>query len=179
MSRINIPAITGAEGAVAQVYSEVRKVAGGGVPNLFAALGHLSPHALSAVLNAEGVLAGASLDRKDLETVKLAVSELTGCDYCVAAHHMLGKMAGLSPAALAGIRTGTSTGDAKRDALVGFVRTVMTTSGTLSDADVTAVKAAGFTDAQLADISLAIGLTVFTNTFNRVNDTTVDFPAVK
>jgi hypothetical protein len=28
------------------------------------------------------------------------------------------------------------------------------------------------------DISLAIAVTVFTNVFNRINDTAIDFPAV-
>ena len=36
----------------------------------------------------------------------------------------------------------------------------------------------GYTDAQPVEISLAIAVTVFTNVFNRINDTTVDFPLV-
>jgi AhpD family alkylhydroperoxidase len=178
MSRIAIPAIETATGASADVYAQVKKIAGGSVPNLFAALGHLAPNSLSSVLNAEGALGSASLSRKDLETIKLLVSELTGCDYCVAAHTLLGKMTGLAPEALRQIRAGLPTGDAKRDALVRFVRVIQTTSGTLPVAEVEAIRAAGYTDAQLADISLAIALTIFTNTFNRINDTDVDFPAV-
>jgi AhpD family alkylhydroperoxidase len=179
MSRIAIPAIESATGATADVYAQVKKIAGGSVPNLFAALGHLAPNSLAAVLNAEGALGGASLSRKDLETIKLSVSELTGCDYCVAAHTLLGKMTGLSPETLRQIRAGQPTGEAKRDALVRFVRVIQQTSGTLPAAEVDAIRAAGYTDAQLADISLAIALTIFTNTFNRINDTDVDFPAVQ
>ena len=179
MSRIAIPAIASATGATADVYAQVRKVAGGSVPNLFAALGHLAPASLSAVLNAEGALASASLSKQDLETIKLLVSEQTGCDYCVAAHFLLGKLTGLSPEALRAIRAGESTGDAKRDALVRFVSTIQKTSGTLPESEVAAIRAAGYSDTQLADISLAIALTIFTNTFNRINDTDVDFPAVK
>ena len=43
----------------------------------------------------------------------------------------------------------------------------------------TQLRAAGYTDTQLAEISLAIAMTIFTNTFNRINDTAVDFPSVK
>lgn len=179
MSRIAIPAIESATGATADVYAQVKKVAGGSIPNLFAALGYLAPASLSAVLNAEGALGSASLSRQDLETIKLLVSELTGCDYCVAAHNLLGKMAGLSPEVLRQIRAGQPTGDGKRDALVRFVRVIQQTSGTLPAAEVDAIRAAGYTDAQLADISLAIALTIFTNTFNRINDTEVDFPPVR
>jgi AhpD family alkylhydroperoxidase len=179
MSRIAIPSIDFATGATAEVYALVRKVAGGSVPNLFAALGHLAPQTLSAVLNAEGALAAGSLSKQDLETIKLLVSELTGCDYCVAAHSLLGKLTGLSPEALKQIRAGQPTGDAKRDALVRFVRNLHQGRGTIVQAEFDAIRAAGYTDTQLAEISLAFALTIFTNTFNRINDTDVDFPPVR
>ena len=179
MSRIAIPAVANATGATAEVYSRVRKIAGGGVPNLFAALGHLAPATLNAALDAEGALASSSLSKQDLETIKLLVSEHTGCDYCVAAHVMLGKMTGLSPETLGQIRAGRPTGDAKRDALIRFVLTLHSTRGTISESAVDAIRAAGYSDTQLAEISLAIAMTIFTNTFNRINDTDVDFPPVK
>lgn len=178
MSRIAIPAISDATGATADVYARVRKIAGGSVPNLFAALGHLAPATLNAALDAEGALASSSLSKQDLETIKLLISEQTGCDYCVAAHVMLGKMTGLSPAALKQIRIGQPTGDVRRDALIRFVRTLQSTPGTIGDDELAAIRAAGYSDTQLAEISLAIAMTIFTNTFNRINDTDIDFPAV-
>ena len=179
MSRIAIPAVESATGATAAVYEQIRKSTGGSLPNLYATLGHLAPNALSAVLNAEGTLAAGSLSRQDIETIKLLVSAETGCDYCEAAHSMLGKMAGLSPDALRAIRAGAATGDAKRDALIRFVRLIVRTRGTLDENEVAAIRAAGYSDTQLADISLAIGLIAFTNTFNRINDTKLDFPPVR
>ena len=179
MSRIAIPAIETATGASADVYAQVRKIAGGSVPNLFATLGHLAPASLAAVLNAEGALASGSLSKQDLETIKLLVSVQTGCDYCVAAHSLLGKLTGLSPDVLRAIRAGERTGDAKRDALVHFVLNLQKTSGTINENEFAAIRAAGYTDTQLAEISLAVALTIFTNTFNRINDTDVDFPPVK
>ncbi|GGF27011.1 alkyl hydroperoxide reductase AhpD [Aliidongia dinghuensis] len=177
MSRIHTPALETATGASAEVYAQLKKAIGS-VPNTFAAIGAHGPVALKAVLAADGVLASGSLSRQDQETVKLIVSEVTGCDYCVAAHTMLGKLTGLKPEVLKQLRAGGPTGDAKRDALARFVRTLTRTSGTISDAEFQAIKAAGYTDAQLVDISLAIALTIFTNVFNRINDTDVDFPAV-
>ena len=179
MSRITFPAIATATGATADVYAQVKKIAGGTVPNLFATVGHVAPETLSAVLAAEGVLAAGSLSKQDLETIKLLVSEQTGCDYCVAAHAMLGKMTGLSTEALKRIRAGQATGDARRDALVHFVLNLQKTSGTISENEFAAVRAAGYTETQLAEISLAVAMTIFTNTFNRINDTDVDFPPVK
>ena len=179
MSRITIPALESATGATAEAYAQAKKVAGGKVPNLFAAVGHLAPASLVAVLNAEGALAASSLSKQDIETIKVLVSEQTGCDYCVAAHHMLGKLVGLSTDTLRAIRTGQTTGDAKRDALVHFVSNLQNTRGTISETEFAAIRAAGYTDTQLAEISLAISLTIFTNTFNRINDTDVDFPPVQ
>jgi AhpD family alkylhydroperoxidase len=108
----------------------------------------------------------------------LVVSVATGCDYCIAAHSLLGKLAGLKPDELKKIRDGEPTGDARRDALVRFVRTLAETSGTVSDDDFAAIKAARYTDAQLVGISLAFATIVFTNVFNRINDTEINFPAV-
>lgn len=179
MNRIAIPAVDTATGATAEVYAKVRKATGGQVPNLFAALGHLSPGVLSAYLDAEGALAAAGLGRKDLETIKLAVSAQTGCDYCVAAHDMLGKMAGLSADDTRAIRTLQPTGDDKRDSLVRFVLATLRESGTVPADTLAEIRAAGYGDKQLVAIAFAIALTVFTNTFNRINDTDVDFPAVQ
>jgi uncharacterized peroxidase-related enzyme len=177
MSRIDIPALDTATGASADLFGQIKKAVGS-VPNTYAAIGFAGPTALKAILAAEGVLAAGSLPKSDQETIKLLVSTVAGCDYCVAAHSMLGKMAGLSPDALRQIRAGEPIGDIKRDALVRFVRLLASTSGTIDEDEFIAVREAGYTDQQLVEISLAIATTTFTNMFNRINDTTIDFPPV-
>ena len=177
MSRLSIPSFESATGATAEVYGQIKKAIGN-VPNTFAAIGAHGPAALKAVLAADAVLTSGSLSKRDQETIKLVISSVAGCDYCVAAHSLLGKLAGLKPDELKNIRNRQPTGDVKRDALIRFVRKLAASSGTVSDADFAAIKAAGYTDAQLVDISLAFATTVFTNVFNRINDTAIDFPAV-
>jgi uncharacterized peroxidase-related enzyme len=178
MSRLSVPNLESATGDTAKVYDQIKKAVGN-VPNTFAAIGAHGPAALRAVLAADGVLATGTLPKRDQETIKLVVSSVAGCDYCVAAHTMLGKFAGLRPEVLKHIRDGEPTGDAKRDALIRFVRTLAETSGTVSDDDFAAIKAAGYSDAQLVDISLAFATTVFTNVFNRINDTDIDSDFLK
>jgi hypothetical protein len=68
MSRIAIPAIESGTGATADIYAQVKKIAGGRVPNTFAALGRLAPASLAALLNAEGALASGSLSQQELQT---------------------------------------------------------------------------------------------------------------
>ena len=175
MPRISTPALESATGATAEVYAQIKKAAGK-VPNTYAAIGALQPAALKAILQADGVLATSSLSKQDQETIKLLVSEVAGCDYCVAAHSLLGKMTGLAPDVLRNIRAGELTGDIKRDALIRFVRNLAQNSGTVSDAAFSAIRAAGYSEQQLVEISLAIAVTTFTNIFNRINDTDIDFP---
>jgi AhpD family alkylhydroperoxidase len=57
-------------------------------------IGALGPAALKAMLHADEVLARSSLCKQDQETIKLLVSELSGCDYCAAAHTQLAKTTG-------------------------------------------------------------------------------------
>lgn len=177
MSRIHTPALENATGATAELYAAIKKMAGS-VPNTFATIGAHGPNALKAILAADGVLSAGTLTKQDQETIKLVVSSVVECHYCVAAHSLLGKMTGLSQDALRHIRAGTPTGDAKRDALVHFVKLLTETKGTISNEEFEAIRAAGYSDEQIVEISLAIAVTVFTNVFNRINDTAIDFPAV-
>lgn len=177
MSRLSVPNLEYATGPSGQIYAQIKKAIGS-VPNTFAAIAAHGPAALKSVLAADTVLAAGSLTKSDQETIKLVISEAAGCDYCVAAHSLLGKLAGLKPDELKNIRGGEPTGNAKRDALIRFVRKLAQSSGTVSNEEFAAIKAAGYSDAQLVEISLAFATTVFTNVFNRINDTEIDFPAV-
>jgi uncharacterized peroxidase-related enzyme len=177
MSRLFVPSLESATGATADVYTQIKKAIGN-VPNTYAVIGAHGPAALKVMLMADSVLARSTLSQQDQETIKLAVSAAVGCDYCEAAHSLLAKRAGLKPDVLAAIRAGQPTGDAKRDALVHLVRLLVLTRGTVDERELSAIKAAGYTDAQLVDISLALAVITFTNVFNRINDTQLDFPAV-
>ena len=177
MSRLSVPNLESDTGPSGQIYAQIKKAIGS-VPNTFAAIAAHGPAALKAVLAADTVVAAGTLAKRDQEVIKLVISTAGGCDYCVAAHNHLAKLAGVKAEVLKQIREAQPTGDAKRDALVGFVRKLAQSSGTVSDDDFAAIKAAGYSDAQLVEISLAFATTVFTNVFNRINDTEIDFPAV-
>ena len=176
MSRLSVPNLESDTGASGQIYAQIKKAIGS-VPNTFAAIAAHGPAALKAVLAADTVVAAGTLPKRDQEVIKLVISAAGGCDYCVAAHNHLAKLAGVKAEVLRQIREGQPTGDARRDALVDFVRKLAQSSGTVSDEDFTAIKAAGYSDAQLVEISLAFATTVFTNISNRINDTEIDFPA--
>lgn len=177
MSRLSVPNLETDTGPSGQIYAQIKKAAGS-VPNAYAAIAAHGPAALKSILAADAVLAGGSLSKRDREIIKVVVSAAGGCDYCVAAHSHLAKLAGVKVDALKQIRDGASTGDARQDTLINFVRKLAQSSGTVSDEDFAAIKAAGYSDAQLVEISLAFATIIFTNVFNRINDTDIDFPAV-
>lgn len=177
MSRLSVPNLETVAGPSGQVYAQIKKAIGS-VPNTFAAIAAHGPAALKSVLAADAVLAAGTLTKHDQEVIKLVISEAAGCDYCVAAHNHLAKLAGVKPEELKRIRERRATGDEKQDALIRFVRKLAQSSGTVSDEDFAAIKSAGYSDTQLVEISLAFATTVFSNVFNRINDTEIDFPAV-
>ncbi|WP_426435511.1 carboxymuconolactone decarboxylase family protein [Bradyrhizobium genosp. P] len=121
ISRLSGPNLESDAGPSGQVYAQIKKAIGS-VPNTFAAIAAHGPAAPKSVLAADTVLASGSLSERDQETIKLIISGAAGCDYCVAAHSLLGKLAGLKPDELMNIRDGKPTGDAERDALARFVR---------------------------------------------------------
>jgi AhpD family alkylhydroperoxidase len=175
MSRLYTQAASEATGHAAQLFTAI-KGAIGKVPNAYLTVGSNSPVALEAALNLDAALRKSSLGAKEIEAVKLAVSQDAQCDYCLAAHTLMAGKAGLSADAIKGVRHGRASGDAGIDALAAFVHTVVTTSGDVPAEVVVAVKEAGYSDAQIVDTLLAIASITFTNLFNRVNVTTLDFP---
>lgn len=67
--------------------------------------------------------------------------------------------------------------DPALSALVRFVNAAIQPTGRISDADLNAIRGAGFNDAQVTEILMVLAQTVFTTLFNRVNQTELDFPA--
>jgi uncharacterized peroxidase-related enzyme len=177
MTRLHTVKPDQATGRAAELFSAI-KGAIGMVPNAYTAIGSNSPGALEMALNLDQTLGKSSLSARQIETIKLAVSAYAGCDYCVAAHTLMGKHAGLSPSAMSAIRTAGHSGDAALDALANFARLLVGSSGTVAADQVVAIKAAGYSDAQIVDALLVIATITFTNLVNRVNDTIIDFPAV-
>ncbi|QJP98876.1 carboxymuconolactone decarboxylase family protein [Herbaspirillum rubrisubalbicans] len=174
MSRLNTTPVSQASGQAAQLFAAI-KSAIGMVPNAYAGIGSLSPVALESALQLDGALRKSSLSAKEIEAIKLAVSQRAGCDYCLAAHALMGKKVGLSAQAIEGVRHGQASGDDKLDVLADFVRQLVGTSGTVEASVVERVRAV-YSDAQIVDTLLAVTAITFTNLFNRVNDTVLDFP---
>lgn len=177
MSRINIPAtIFDAPAASQPLLDQVQKQIGS-VPNMFRLIAN-SPATLEGYLGIGAALGKGALPAATRERIALAVAEANGCGYCLSAHTYIGKqLAKLDDAEITANRSGASN-DPKADAAVRFAATLARERGQITDADLAAVKLAGYSDAQILEIFLHVALNTFTNYVNEALQTEIDFPVV-
>lgn len=146
------------------------------VPNMTKVMAN-SPQVLEAYLGFSGALAGGRLDAKIREQIALATAQQNHCDYCLSAHTAIGKMVGLKPEQILESREGKSESP-KATAALAFAKRVLDGKGQVSEADLAAVRAAGFSDGEIVEIIAHVALNVFTNYFNIATDVDIDFPKV-
>jgi len=148
----------------------------GFTPNMLATFAQ-STIAFNAWATLRGSLSKA-LDVKTRESIALAVSEVNGCNYCLAVYSSGAEHIAKLPAdEIILARKGHAT-DPKRDAAVQFAHKVIQTRGKVSDADLKAVRDAGYTDANVMEIVALVAMYSLTNFFNNTFDPEEDFPAV-
>jgi uncharacterized peroxidase-related enzyme len=147
----------------------------GKVPNIYATMAH-SPVTLQAMLHYNQELRKGSLSGREIEVIALAVGQANDCDYCVAAHTVIGKMAGLSVEETIESRQGKGH-DPKLDALVKLAIDITKTGGRPSDQAIVAFRKAGYSDAALIEVIAWVTYNIFTNYFNHIAETVSDFPA--
>jgi uncharacterized peroxidase-related enzyme len=145
-------------------------------PNMMRVMAN-SPAVLQAYLSFSGALAADHLDPKLRELIALEVGEQNSCQYCVSAHTAIGKMVGLGDSEIEAAREGNSNSP-KNAAALRFAKQIISTQGRPSDAEFEAVRKAGFSDAEIADIIAHVALNVFTNYFNNTAEVEVDFPKI-
>ena len=177
MSRLPTPATIADAPAASQPLLEGVKKQLGVAPNLFRLVAN-SPVALQGYLALSSALSKGALSAATRERIAIAVAEENGCSYCLSAHSYIGKnLLKLDDAEIAANRNGASN-DLRADAALRFAVKVVRERGHVSDADVAAVKAAGFDDAEIIEIVLHVALNTLTNYVNEVAKTEIDFPVI-
>lgn len=175
MSRLSIPARDDAPDASKPILDAVAKQLGS-VPNLFRLIA-TSPAALSGFAALDAANA-KTLDLKTRNAIALAVAQVNGCDYCLSAHTYVGiNFAKISPAEATLNRAGQSA-TTKTAAAARFAADLVEARGKVSNAQIEAVRAAGYSDAQIVEIVSVAVQNVFTNLLNNVAQTDIDFPVV-
>ncbi|KUO55747.1 MAG: hypothetical protein APF82_09945 [Sphingomonadales bacterium BRH_c42] len=175
MQRISAVPLDTSDEAVAALFSAIRAKMGG-VPNIMRTMAQ-SPAALEAYLGISGALANGRFSAPQRELISLAAAGENSCDYCASAHTALGKMAGLEHADMHQVVTG---GDlaGSNGAIVTMVRKIVSRQGVISDAEIDAFYLAGFDEGHLVELIAATAMNIFTNYFNHIAATEIDFPVV-
>lgn len=149
----------------------------GKAPNFLQVMAN-SPASLRAYIRADAALVRGQLSARQREQVALAVAEINGCAYSLSAHYETGKSLGLTHDEMQLARNATAA-DPKAEMMLRFTQGVVLQRGEISDDDFQALRKAGFTDAQIVEIVANIALNIFSNYFNRVAKTEVDFPLLQ
>ena len=148
----------------------------GMVPNLIATVAQSTSVAGAYLRFTEALNDGVLSDRLR-EQIALTVSELNQCRYCVSGHAAVGSSIGLTEDEVRDARTGTSP-DRRTEAVLRFARRIVEERGRVSNDDIREVRNAGYGDAEIIEITAYVGLTIFSNYFNLVAQTEIDFPHV-
>lgn len=151
----------------------------GKVPNLLATMAQ-SPAVLDAYLGFGAALGKGVIDAKRREQIALTVAGVNACDYCASAHSFIARSVGVDDYEVTRNLAGESS-DSKTAAMLRFAGAIVRDRGRLADnpSELNALRTAGVTDAEIAEIIANVALNLFTNYFNHIAGTEVDFPLVK
>jgi uncharacterized peroxidase-related enzyme len=162
-----------AQGAAADILSSVKKKMGM-IPNIVATMAN-APSVANAYLAFSGAVGEGRLPGDVRERIALTTGQSNECNYCLSAHTLMGKGAGLSQDEIVNARQGTSD-DNRVAAAVAFARKLSDNRGNVTDEDLAVVRDAGYDDGEIAEIVANVALNIFTNYFNHVADPEIDFP---
>jgi AhpD family alkylhydroperoxidase len=175
MSHITPVADEAATEDEAEALAEIRG-AWGGVPRLARVIARSLP--LTRALLAYGTALGSGrFGGRLTEQIAIAVANENRCAYCLAAHTAAGRALGLDERELADARTGRSA-DAATQAALSFVQAVVRERGHVSDADLDAARAAGWTDGDLVELVGHAIATTLTNYLHHLSRVPVDVAPV-
>jgi len=171
------PVDTAAAGDATDIIETV-KARLGQVPNIFATMAR-SPAALEGYLAFNGALEGGSLSPALREQIALAIAGENACNYCASAHTFIARNVGIDPSE-ASLNLQGKASDTSKAVVLGFVTDLVRNRGQLPDpaGALNELRNAGYTDRELVEILAHVSLNLFTNYFNHVAGTEVDFPFV-
>lgn len=175
MQRIQTLTTATAQGKAKDLLEGAKKAMGAEL-NIFGAFAN-APAALEGLLGFVGALGKGKLSPALREQLALVTAGQNSCDYCASAHTYLAEKAGVAADERTANLNGKSA-DKRTQAALTFASQLVEKRGGVSDADVNAVREAGFSDEEMVEILAHVALNTFTNYFNEAFKTEIDFPVV-
>ena len=176
MSRIPLIAPNDVTGERQQLLTQIHG-AFGATPAMFRAVAN-STAALKSMWGSFGALGAGTIAARLGEQIAVAVAERNSCNYCLAAHTLLGRKAGASADEMSAAQRGESD-DPQTAAALRFALQLVEARGHVAAGDLQALRDAGFSDEQAVEIVAHVALNLFTNYVNLTFDVPVDFPSVR
>jgi uncharacterized peroxidase-related enzyme len=176
MARIEPIQLAQATGEARELLQGVERQLGK-VPNVFKVMA-LSPPILKGYLEMSRSVTDAGLDPGLREQIAVAVAGINRCDYCASAHTAVGKKRGVSAPEL-DINLQARSENIKTGAVFGLVKAILNRKGEVTDVEIDALRDAGFSDRQLVELIIYIGLSATANYLNKIARTEIDFPLVR
>ena len=146
---------------------------GGMIPNLHAIMAE-APALLDAYQALNQIITRASFDTQELNIVWLTVNYENACRYCMAAHTVVARHAGVAEADIQALRNGVPLSDERHEALRQFTRLMVAKRGWASDTELADLLDAGYTKQTALDVVLVIGMKTLSNYTNHIAHTPVD-----
>lgn len=171
MSKFIVPTHDVVNSTNKNIFERLQKAVGF-VPNIYALMAY-SETALDTYIKFEN--APTSFSKRELEVVKLVVSQENGCHYCLSAHTMFGKMNGLSENEMLEIRGGSASFNNKLDALANLTKEIVSNKGRAMENTIQNFFKAGYTKGSLIDLVQLVAVMVVTNYLNNLTQVPIDF----
>lgn len=149
----------------------------GFLPSPVARVGH-APTALKHLLAGFAAFEQTSLTPVEREVIAMTVAWENECHYCMAMHSALLARGAEHAATVAALRDGTPLPDARLEALRRFTQSVVRDRGRVSADHSAALADAGFTEAQVLELVLGVGVYVLSTLLNIVTAAELDPPFV-
>jgi uncharacterized peroxidase-related enzyme len=143
------------------------------VPNLHRVLAE-SPAALEAYTTLWGIAEKTGFTAQERNIVYIAIIYENECTYWMAGHTNLSRMAKVEPEAITAVREGRPIADPKLEALRQFAAKVTRNRGVVSEADVSALKAAGYDNRAMLDVLVLAATKLISNYTNHLAQTPLD-----
>lgn len=127
-----------------------------------------SPHLLDGFLKASGLFDATSLDPVAREVVILTIATRNGCHVCVAMHTAKLAALGAGDGVVAALRGQRPLADLRLEAVRAFTLEVLAATGAVSDAELEAFLAAGYTAQNALEVVLGVGAYTMSTLANRM-----------
>ncbi|MBT3969626.1 MAG: carboxymuconolactone decarboxylase family protein [Actinobacteria bacterium] len=172
----HFPLLTAPEaGPVAGPLLETIEAANGAVPNLYRVLANTPGLLATYVDGAARFRSESGFTATEQDVVLLTLSRINECTYCMAAHSFLADRVSKTPTEVTdALRDDRPLADQRLAALAAFTQHMVETAGRPTSENLQDFYAAGFTEAQVLAIVLAVSVKTISNWSNHLFGTPVD-----